>query len=295
MGIHMYPKLETRDLKSAALSVASALQHATRELTPTSPTPRLDAEVLIMHVCGLERGGLIARDRSVLTDAQRQRLEELLARRKRGEPVAYLTGVREFWSMELHVSPAVLIPRPETELLVEKALARIPSGAKWTVADLGTGSGAIALAVARERPHCRIIATDHSPAALEVARANAAKSGLSNVEFRAGDWFAPLAGATLDMILSNPPYIRSDDPHLGQGDVRFEPQPALAAGAKGLDAIQHIALHARRHLKPGGWLLFEHGWDQGGAIGDLLRGHGYRAIVCHRDLSGHDRVTECRT
>ena len=285
----------TKPVTRNTRELGTALEQAAAILRETSPTPRLDAEVLIMHVCGLDRGRLIARDRSVLTGDQEERLEELLARRKRGEPVAYLTGVREFWSMELDVSPAVLIPRPETELLVEKALARIPSGAKWTIADLGTGSGAIALAVARERPHCRIIATDHSPAALEVARANAAKSGLTHVEFRAGDWLAPLAGATLDMILSNPPYIRSDDPHLRQGDVRFEPQTALAAGAEGLDAIRHIALHARRNLRPGGWLLFEHGWDQAGAIGDLLRGHGYRAIVCHRDLSGHDRVTECRT
>ncbi len=271
------------------------LEQAAAILRETSPTPRLDAEVLVMHVCGLNRAGLIARGDAALSDAQERRLEELVARRRQGEPIAYLTGVREFWSLELHVSPAVLIPRPETELLVEKALARIPSGAPWTIADLGTGSGAIALAVARERPHSRVIATDMSPAALDVARSNAGKFGLTHVEFREGDWTDPLAGLALDMILCNAPYIRSDDPYLKEGDLRFEPQKALNAGPEGLEAIRRIALHARRHLKPGGWLLLEHGWDQADAIRDLLHGHGYRDIVCHRDPAGHERITECRT
>ncbi len=290
----MSPESEIGNQKPVVLPVESALQHAIRDLTPTSPTPRLDAEVLIMHVCGLNRSGLIARDRLLLSGDQRQRLDELLARRQRGEPIAYLTGVREFWSMELHVSPAVLIPRPETELLVEMALACIPPDAPWTIADLGTGSGAIALAVARERPHCRVLATDISPAALDVARSNAGKFGLTNVEFREGDWFASLAAEALDMILSNPPYIKSDDPHLKEGDLRFEPQVALNAGPEGLDAIRHIALRAREYLKPGGWILLEHGWEQADAISDLLHQHGYRAIVCRRDLAGHDRITACR-
>jgi release factor glutamine methyltransferase len=277
-----------------AMNITEALQQASMVLKETSPTPRLDAEVLVMHVCRLDRAGLIRRSDAALTGAQERQLQELLARRQRGEPVAYLTGVREFWSMELNVSAAVLIPRPETELLVEKALERIPRDTGWTIADLGTGSGAIGLAVARERPHSRVIATDVSPAALAIAKSNAARFGLTNIEFRAGDWDAALAGDTSDMILSNPPYIWSDDPHLKQGDVRFEPPLALEAGPEGLDAIRHIALHARQHLKPGGWLLFEHGRDQAVAIGALLHHQGYRAIVCHRDLSGHDRVTECR-
>jgi release factor glutamine methyltransferase len=274
--------------------LGAVIEQAAVTLRASSPTPRLDAEVLVMHVCGLDRSDLIRLDRLAVTDAQRRRLDELVARRRRGEPVAYLTGVREFWSLELDVSPAVLIPRPETELLVEKALACIPSEAAWTIADLGTGSGAIALAVAKERPRCRIIATDISPAALDVARTNAVKSGLTNIDFREGDWLAPFAGETLDMILGNPPYIRSDDPHLMEGDVRFEPPGALNAGPEGLEAIRQIALLARSHLRPGGWLLLEHGWDQADVFGALLRRLGYRAIVCHRDLAGHERVTACQ-
>ena len=248
----------------------------------------------MMHVCRLGRSELINGDRLAMSNAQQQRLDELVARRRQGEPVAYLTGVREFWSLELNVSSATLIPRPETELLVEIALECIPYDAPWTIADLGTGSGAIALAVAKERPHCRVVATDLSPAALDVAASNAGKFGLTNVEFRAGDWLAPLAGETLDMILSNPPYIRSGDAHLREGAIRFEPPVALNAGPEGLEAVRHIAFHARQHLGPDGWLMVEHGWDQADTVSDLLHHHGYRAIVCHRDLAGHDRVTVCQ-
>ncbi|MGE5240994.1 MAG: peptide chain release factor N(5)-glutamine methyltransferase, partial [Bacteroidota bacterium] len=177
------------------------------------------------------------------------------------------------------------------ELLVEMALARIPPDAHWTIADLGTGSGAIALALARERPRCRIIATDISSAALEVARANAGKFSLANVELRHGDWLSPLADAVLDMIVSNPPYVCASDPHLEAGDVRYEPKQALIAGADGLDAIRQIASAAGRHLKPGAWLLLEHGWDQAGAVSGLLRRLGYHDIVCSPDLAGHARVT----
>jgi len=271
-------------------TLGTTLKNAIAALAACSPTPRLDAEVLVMHACGIGRSELITRHDAALTDEQQNRLEGLLVRRKRGEPVAYITGTREFWSMELDVTPGTLIPRPETELLVEKALEHIPRDAEWTIADLGTGSGAVALAIAKERPRCRVVATDSSPAALDVARSNAEKFALTNVEFREGDWFAALAGGTFDMILSNPPYIRAGDPHLKQGDVRFEPATALVAGAEGLDAIRHIARHAREFLKPGGWLLFEHGWDQAEAIGDYLRQQGYRNIVSHTDLTGHARV-----
>jgi release factor glutamine methyltransferase len=276
------------------VTFGTTLEKLIAALSGTSPTPRLDSEVLVMHACGIDRSELITRHDTALTGEQQFKLEGLLERRKRGEPVAYLTGTREFWSMELNVTPATLIPRPETELLVEKALERIPHDAAWTIADLGTGSGAIALAIAKERPRCRVIATDNSPAALEVAGSNARKFGLTNIEFRAGDWFTPLAGKTFDMIVSNPPYIRAGDKHLAQSDVRFEPATALVSGIDGLDAIRHIALHAREFLKPGGWLLLEHGWDQAEAIGDLLRRHGYRDMVCHRDLAGHARVASCR-
>ena len=276
------------------VTVGEILRQGITTLKPSSPTPRLDAEVLVMHVCGFGRSGLITQGHSVLTHDQQPRLEKLFARRRQGEPIAYLTGTREFWSMEFQVSSATLIPRPETELLVEKTLAHIPRNAEWTLADLGTGSGAIALALAKERPRCRVIATDISPQALEVARSNAAKFNLTRVEFREGRWLEPLAGMKLDMIVCNPPYVRADDPHLQHGDVRFEPQQALSAGPDGLEAIHHIALHAQQSLKPGGRLLFEHGWNQAEAIDSLLRQHGYRDIVCCRDLAGRNRITECQ-
>jgi release factor glutamine methyltransferase len=282
--------MEPAALHRSMVTIGAALRMTLHELEVTSLTPRLDAEVLVMHACGIDRSELITRNETALTGEQQSKLEDLLARRNRGEPVAYITGTREFWSMELNVTPATLIPRPETELLVEKALELIPHDAAWTVADLGTGSGAVALAIARERPRCRAIATDNSPTALDVARSNAKKIGLTNVDFRAGDWFAPLVGETFDMLVSNPPYIRADDPHLKQGDLRFEPVTALVAGDDGLDAIRHIAQHAREFLKPDGWLLFEHGWDQAEAIGEYLRQQGYRDIVCHTDLAGQTRV-----
>jgi len=227
-----------------------------------------------------------------LTSEQQFQLHELADRRALGEPIAYLTGTREFWSMNLKVSPATLIPRPETELLVEKALARIPPDATWTIADLGTGSGAVALALAKERPRCRVIATDISSAALDVARVNAAKFNLTNIEFREGDWFAPLAGETYHIIASNPPYIRNDDPHLKQGDLRFEPGSALIAGADGLDAIRRIVNDAHVYLKAGGWLLLEHGWDQSDAVKALLHQQGCHNICCYHDMAGIGRVSE---
>ncbi len=273
-------------------TIEQFIQQATATLT-ASPSARLDAEVLAMHVTRLTRAQLITHAADLLTPKQQSRLEELRARRAQGEPVAYLTGKREFWSMELTITPDVLIPRPETELLVEQALLHIPADVAWTVADLGTGSGAIALAIARERPRCRMIATDSSAAALATARANAQRLGIIDIEFRPGEWFAPLSGERYDLIVSNPPYIPAGDPHLVQGDVRFEPRAALVAGADGLDAIRIIAAGAGAQLKPGGWLLLEHGSDQRTAVEQLLAAHGYHSIRCHTDLAGLDRVTVC--
>ena len=285
--------MEPAAWQQANMTLGSALRNTAHELKDTSSTPRLDAEVLLMHACGLDRNSLITRDKTTLGAEALRALQGLLDRRKNGEPIVYLIGVREFWSMELNVTPATLIPRPETELLVEKALDPIPFDAEWTIADLGTGSGAVALALAKERPKCRIIATDVSPAALDVARSNVEKFGFHNIELRDGNWFAALAGESFDMIVSNPPYIRIDDQHLKQ-DVRFEPAAALVSGIDGLDAIRHIARHAREFFKPGGWLLFEHAWDQAEAIAALLHRQGYRDMVCHRDLAGHARVASCR-
>jgi release factor glutamine methyltransferase len=274
--------------------LAEFLQNAAAALAESSPSPRLDAEVLAMHITGLTRTALITRAGEALSTEQEARLGELIERRRKGEPVAYLTGTREFWSLELTVTPDVLIPRPETELLVEQALARIPADAAWRIADLGTGSGAIALAIASERPHCRVIATDASPAALAVARGNARRLGIGNVEFLEGEWFAPLAGLTFDLIVSNPPYIATADSHLMQGDVRFEPRAALVSGGDGLDAIRLIAVHASAHLQPGGRLLLEHGYDQATAVRAMLGMNGLTDITSFADLAGHARVTAGR-
>lgn len=267
------------------------MRQATARLHEHSPSARLDAEVLAMHVCGLDRAQLITRADTPLSAPQQQTLRTLLERRMTGVPLAYLTGKREFWSMTLRVTDATLIPRPDTETLVEQALARIPRDADWRIADLGTGSGAIALAIARERPRCHIVATDISPPALDVARGNAERLGLGNITFRLGSWHLPLQGERLDMLVSNPPYLREDDAHLRAGDVRFEPRHALVAGDDGLDAIRTIARHIKSSLNSGAWLLLEHGYDQARAVGEILSAEGYGDIQCHQDLSGHDRVS----
>lgn len=273
------------------MNIRDRLDHAIAQLRPLSDSARLDAELLLAHVLDRPRSHLHAWPERSLDSAQEQAFLTLLARRAAGEPMAYLLGSREFWSLRLAVTPDTLIPRPETELLVEAALALISGDATWRVADLGTGSGAIALALASERPACRIIATDRSAAALAVASANAEHLGLNNVEFREGNWFAPLTGEQFDVVVSNPPYVASGDPHLREGDVRFEPLGALAAGPDGLDAIRKIAYAAPLHLRRGGWLLMEHGYDQGEAVRQLLARYRYVHVETRRDAAGHPRVT----
>lgn len=250
-----------------------------------------DAELLLCHALGRPRSWLYAHGDDELDAASAATFEALLARRRAGEPVAYLTGRRGFWSLELQVGPATLIPRAETELLVELALERLPLDRPLHVADLGTGSGAIALAIANERPLATVLATDASAAALDIAAANARALSLGNVGFRHGDWFAPLAGERYDLIASNPPYIAEDDDHLGRGDLRFEPASALASGTDGLDAIRVIAAAAPAHLHAGGWLLVEHGLDQGEAVRALFRAAGLVSVDTARDLEQRDRVT----
>lgn len=274
-----------------ASTIDQIIRLATQQLAAVSPSPRLDAEVLLMHITGLARTALITCVHEQLLPEHEDRLNVLLTRRARGEPIAYLTGKREFWSLDLCVTPDVLIPRPETELLVEQALAHIPEDAEWTIADLGTGSGAIALAIAKERSRCRVIATDASEAALAVAQANAIRLAITNIEFRHGEWLDPLADEVLDMIVSNPPYIAEQDPHLTQGDVRFEPLGALVAGADGLSAIRVIVCDARRHLRRGGYLLLEHGFDQATAVRAVLTGQGYEAVATCPDLQGLPRAS----
>jgi release factor glutamine methyltransferase len=255
-----------------------------------SESDRLDAEVLLAHILGRSRSWLRGWGDEHLSNEQQQDYEVLIQRRCEGEPVAYLIGWREFWSMELAVTGDTLIPRPETELLVELALERIPADANWCIADLGTGSGAIALAIASERPGCNVIATDISAAALAVAQKNAARLEIKNIEFRQGNWFEALKDQQFQMIVSNPPYIPEDDPHLQQGDARYEPRHALIAGDDGLRDIRHIAEYARDLLQAEAWLLLEHGYDQGLKVVEILEHYGYANVYDHKDIAGQGRI-----
>ena len=261
------------------------LSDAARRVDP------VDAALLLAHAAGRSRSWVYAHGDDQADAGIVDRYEVLLARRMGGEPVAYIVGRRGFRHLELRVTPDTLVPRPETELLVELALERLPAGPAVRAADLGTGSGAIALALASERPRASVVATDASAAALAVARDNASELGIGNVEFREGDWFAPLDGVRFDLVASNPPYIALGDPHLGQGDLRFEPAAALSSGSDGLDAIRRIARDAPAHLVDGGWLLLEHGWEQGAAVRALLSAAGFMDVSTAQDLEQRDRVT----
>lgn len=272
-----------------AASIRQLLQQAAGLLP--ADTARLDAEVLLAHALGQTRSHLHAWPDKLLSAEQQARFQHLLQARIQGEPVAYLTGRREFWSLPLAVTPATLIPRPETETLVALALEVIPVDSPALVADLGTGSGAIALAIAQERPRCQVLATDTSPDAVEVASANARQLAIRNIEFQHGDWCTPLAGRRCDVILSNPPYIRSTDPHLQAGDARFEPRAALAAGPEGMDDLEKIATCASHYLHRGGWLIMEHGYDQGEQVTHLLEANGFLGVTDHADDAGLSRVT----
>jgi release factor glutamine methyltransferase len=249
----------------------------------------VDAELLLAHVLGKSRSWLFAHGDDVLDAAAEEEFLALRERRVAGEPVAYLTGRRGFWRFDLQVTPDTLVPRPETELLVELALARMPANQPLRVADLGTGSGAIALALAFERPHAHVVATDASTAALAIAEANARELKLANIEFRHGEWCEPLHGERFDLVASNPPFIADDDPHLAA--LRHEPRTALASGTDGLDDIRHIVAQAPPHLTPHGWLLLEHGHDQGAAVRALLQHAGFIDVDTVVDLERRDRVT----
>lgn len=233
---------------------------------------------------------MYANSDQVIEPGQASRFLELTRQRQAGQPVAYLTGQKEFWSLTLKVNAGVLIPRAETELLVETALDLIPPDASWRIADLGTGSGAIALAIASERPLCKIFATDSSQAALEVARENVRNLAPNRVKVLHGSWLEPLGG-TFHLIVSNPPYIATNDPHLLMGDCRFEPPGALVAGHDGLDAIREISRQAAGYLEPGGILAFEHGYDQGQNVRNLLEKSGYAGVATKRDIENRERVT----
>lgn len=242
------------------------------------------------HVLESTRSFLYANPELELPDSRRDAFIKLVKRRLAGEPVAYLTGCSEFWSLPLMVNQAVLIPRPDTERLVEAALLKVPPEADWRIADLGTGSGAIALAIASERPKCEIHATDNSFAACEVACENARRLGFSQIQFHCGSWNEPLKGK-FQLVVSNPPYVDADDPHLQQGDLRFEPRNALTPGVDGMSAIKTISRLAQDMLVNGGWLMFEHGWQQGEQTRQALLAAGFNKCETLQDLQGHDRVT----
>ncbi|EGT4509008.1 peptide chain release factor N(5)-glutamine methyltransferase [Cronobacter sakazakii] len=265
------------------------LKQAIERLT-ASESPRRDAEILLAFVTGRTRTFILAFGETALTDDELTRLDALLARRAAGEPVAYLIGQREFWSLPLEVSPATLIPRPDTECLVEQALARLPA-TPCRILDLGTGTGAIALALASERPDCHVTALDVIPEAVALAKRNAQRLGIDNVTVLQSHWFSALTDARFSLIVSNPPYIDGDDPHLSQGDVRFEPKSALVADNAGLADLETLVTEARRFLEDNGWLMLEHGWQQGEAVRELFTRAGYQGVETCRDYGGNERLT----
>lgn len=271
--------------------VRELLREGAQALTDAGAEARREAALLLRHALGVSETWLVVHADDPVDTAEAAAFRATIGRRARGEPVAYLTGVRGFHALDLRVTPDVLIPRPETELLVDLALERIPADAVAAVADLGTGSGAVALAIAHARPHARVLATDASEAALAVARDNSARLGLANVEFAHGDWYGALDGRRFDVIVSNPPYVDEGDPHLRRGDLRFEPPLALVAGVDGLDAVRRIVGSAGPHLHDGGWLFMEHGFDQGVAVRALLVAHDFADVCTARDLGGRERVS----
>jgi release factor glutamine methyltransferase len=269
-------------------TIAETVSSAARTLKSFSESPRLDAELLLGKVLGVSRSGLIARNLDPISMDQRRAFGDLISRRAGGEPIAYLTGSREFWSLPLTVTPAVLIPRPETECLVERALELGARSEPCAVLDLGTGSGAIALAIASERRHWRVTAVDISPQALEVAAQNARALEIP-IDWRLGNWFDAVPGERFDLIVANPPYVACSDPALIS--LRAEPTQALAAGPTGLEALSVIIANAQRHLEPQGWLLVEHGTTQVSQVAQLLDGEGFTSIRTYPDFSGRPRIT----
>ena len=276
----------------STITVGGALASAVRTLQPQAGAT-LDAQLLLAHALERSRSWLLAHADEALDVAARTSYAALLARRVAGEPLAYITGEREFWSLPIRVSPAVLVPRPETELLVERALALLPRAAA-RIADLGTGSGAIALALASERPQWQLTATDQSPAALAVANENARALGLGNLRFATGDWYAAVSGERYGLLVSNPPYIAESDPALRDLALQHEPRAALSSGPEGLDALRAIVAGASAHLLPRGWILLEHGATQAAAVATMLVAQGFTHVRCHADLAGLPRVTEAQ-
>ncbi|MCP3672221.1 MAG: peptide chain release factor N(5)-glutamine methyltransferase [Gammaproteobacteria bacterium] len=277
-------------------TIALALELAIEKLADIPDTiPRLEAEVLLSSLLDKPRTYLVAWPEMQLSPEQTESFISMLERRTTHEPIAYITGYREFWSLNFEVTPDTLIPRPETETLVELTLEHIPHGIPLNIADLGTGSGVIAAAIASERPQCSILATDLSPSTLRVAERNFHRLGLNNIQTALGEWCHALPpGKPFDIIISNPPYVAEGDGHLAQNGLPWEPQLALRSGDDGLDDISRIITCTPNHITSGGWLILEHGFDQGERVRSLLEQAGFSAIHTSHDLSGHDRVTAGR-
>lgn len=272
-------------------AIHKVLSHASQKLTGNCESPQLDAEVLLCHCLGKPRSYLRAWPEKLIDSQAHSKFQDMINQRLQGLPVAYLTGTREFWSREFLVSTDVLIPRPDTELLIELSLARIPFDRPVSVIDLGTGSGVIAITLASERPLAQITATDISAAALKIARKNAQRHHLNSIQFVQSDWFNGIEKCTFDLVISNPPYIDAKDPHLQCGDVRFEPKHALIADESGLQDIRNIIENARQYLRPNGQLLVEHGYNQQQSVQKILKSCHYRQINTYTDLSNNPRVT----
>lgn len=272
------------------MNIANALKQGRKKLS-NSDSAKLDTEVLLCSALQCERSKLYSHPEQKLSNNETDSFNKLISLRQQGHPVAHLTQKKEFWSLELKVSPDTLIPRPETEILVETTLDLIPKGSSYSILELGTGSGAISLAIAKERPLANITSTDQSKIALSIARANAKSHHIKNITFEHANWFDIKNISTYDLIVSNPPYININDPHLKQGDVRFEPVSALIAGEDGLDDLRIIINNAKQYLNTNGWLILEHGYQQGEAVRGLLKNNNFGSISTLKDYSELDRVS----
>ncbi len=279
---------------ASILTLKQALEWGKQELAGSSDTIQADVEILLCHLLACDRSCLYTWPDNKLDEGRLSQFRQCIALRRKGRPVAYITGRKAFWEFSLKVNDSTLIPRPETELLVEQSLSRIPQDQPARILDLGTGSGAIALAIAYERPLCPVTAIEKSGDAMEVARWNTQQLGIENISLLTGNWLSPVSHTRFDIIVSNPPYIAENDPHLETGDVSHEPVTTLASGKDGLDDIRIIIMQAKHHLVDGGWLLLEHGCDQACTIRKILVEQGYSDINTYPDLAGHDRVTEAR-
>lgn len=284
-------QLSNPERVSKTLTISDALHSAARQLQPFTSSARIDAEALLCFVLQCNTAHLAAWPEKLLTPEQAASFSELIQHRQTGTPIAHLTGHREFWSLNLEVTPATLIPRPETETLIEFVLEQCENKKNCRLVDLGTGSGAIAIAIASERPDWNITATDISQQALAIAQNNAERHNLKNISFTMSNWFDALHEQSFDIIISNPPYIAENDPHLLQGDVRFEPPGALTSGAKGMNDIKLITQAAKQHLNKQSWLILEHGFDQKQAVFDCMHAAGFDPIIQHNDLLNQPRVT----